>query len=352
MKREQQSAVTKAGVYVRSLCALLFLVSGCLTVSVEAREVELRRLEGNPVCALGQAPSEDPTAALTKAQVNLARKLNARLQTELRMVAKETDGKVSRETVEATTIRSDFRYAQFFVERVKYRACGGEGCETAVCLKRRPAREQIQQDLMAAQSQLDVSFRPFRDATISFSNLESSFDRLQKAWSRYRELAALQKVVAGPMAEVDVARLYRRYLVPAQEVRAEFQAMPFLVHVTDKGGAEVRRRVAGSVVAHLGRSSFTAQEAGRSCGRYQKRRAYHLLLETKMDCSVGFVGPTCTLHLSPAMTNCHQGQRYPLPPVRFQGLATTMEQASEKAMLQFELKGRAKLVGQILGKID
>ena len=325
----------------------------CATVSLEEREAELRRLEGNPVCALGEASGDDPSFAVLKAQGNLSRKLNARLQTEVRSVAKETNGKISRELVEETTIRSDFRYAQFFEERHRYRLCRGGKCETAVCLKRRLVREQIQQDIMLAESELSIAFRPFQEGSISFSNLESSMNRLRQAWGRYRELVALQKVVSGPQAVADVQGLYQRYLVPAQELRAQFQAMPFLVHVSSEGGGdELAARVAGGVVADLGRRSFSAQEAGRSCGKHQGQRAYHLLLEAKTACSIGYVGPTCTLHLRPVMTNCHGGQRYPLPPLRFQGLATTMEQAGSKAVLQFDLNGRAALVRQILGKLD
>ncbi|MBF94904.1 MAG: hypothetical protein CMH58_07055 [Myxococcales bacterium] len=325
----------------------------CATASLQEREAELRRLEGNPTCALGQAPADEPSKAVLKAQANLSRKLNARLQTEVRSVAKDVDGEISREFVEETTIRSDFRYAQFFVERTQYRICRSGGCETAVCLKRKPVQEQIQQDLKLAESELSIAFHPFKEQTISFSNLESSWVKLRQGWSRYRELAALQRVIAGPLSTVDVQGLYQRFIAPAQNLRAQFQAMPFLVHVASAtDNRELSTRVAGGVVADLGRRRFSVEEAGASCGQHQGKLAYHLMLRAKTECSVGFVGPTCTLHLSPTMTNCHRGQRYPLPALRFQGLATTMEKARSKALLEFDLKGRAALVRHILGQLD
>lgn len=337
-----------------TILSLTLLSLSCVTVSIEDREADLRRLQGNPTCAMGKAPGSDPAAALLKAQTALSRKLNARIQTTVRSVARELDGEVSRGMVEDTTISSDFAYAQHFKEVVKYRICDSAGCETAVCLRRRPALLSIRQDVAQAEGDVTVAFRPFELDSITFSNLEASYARLKAAWSAYRHLTALQRVVAGPAGSVDVASAYQRYMVPAMRIRAEFEAMPFLVHVTgEMADPALRQRVVGAVVTDFGRRAFAAQESGSaSCGSYRGKRAFHLLVKTREVCSIGFVGPTCALTFTAITTDCRKNQRFPVEPIEVQGLATSMEKARSQAMLNFDLKGRAELLSRVLGRLN
>ena len=297
-----------------SLGTALMLLMGCggagRSAPSEACPEALRAYpSGKYLVAIGGGPTlKDAERA---AQAELASQISARLSSELTIsAAQSTSGAERQEVTQDLRVLSSFAHAELMKTVPACSSCSASACEATVTLDRDEAASRIIKELGPDVDRLTTSLK---DLTLASSLLtftpawhvaRGAYDRLRPQLNQLEVIGRLPKALSGVDSALKAsqrvkAQRLQRLAVWVQPLQAQGEAGPLSSEERAPIEAALRERLNASI-EQIGLRAW----GQKGCPERRDAEVFIVAPTARQRCTLGYVGPQCTLELSVELSLC------------------------------------------------